>query len=206
LILLLGWGLLAALALAGLRVVNPPITSVQLQRRLEAGVDAMPLGGTYRFVPLEQISDDLERAVIVAEDGRFFDHHGIDWLEVRKVVDDGSRRGASTITQQLVKNLFLTTHRSLLRKVPELPLALLADLLLPKQRILELYLNVVEWGPGVFGAENAARHHYGVGADMLSREQAARLAACLPAPRRRSPRRMDESAARILRRMDARGW
>jgi monofunctional biosynthetic peptidoglycan transglycosylase len=205
-VLLLAWGLLATLALFGLRFVNPPITSVQLQRRLEAGLQPAPIRPPYRFVPLAEISDDLEHAVIVAEDGRFYDHHGIDWFEVRQVVNNGANRGASTITQQLVKNLFLTTHRSLLRKVPEVPLALLADLVLSKRRILELYLNLVEWGPGIFGAEAAARHHYGIGAQALGREQAARLAACLPAPRRRRPQQMDESAARILRRMQARGW
>jgi monofunctional biosynthetic peptidoglycan transglycosylase len=115
-------------------------------------------------------------------------------------------RGASTITQQLVKNLFLTTHRSYLRKGVEITLTPLAELVLPKRRILELYLNVVEWGPGVYGVEEAARYHYQRPARRLTREQAARLAALLPAPRRRIPARVGGYAATILERMRALGW
>lgn len=116
------------------------------------------------------------------------------------------RRGGSTITQQLVKNLFLTTHRIAGRKLLEIPLALLAELVLDKDRILELYLNVVEWGPGIYGAEAAARHHYGLPASALSRNQAARMAACLPAPRTRTPQEMDRLGGLIERRMASRGW
>ena len=111
-------------------------------------------------MPLARIAPELQHAVIAAEDGRFYQHHGIDWKEVQKVVDqdlDDGRigRGGSTITQQLVKNLFFTTSRSFLRKGIEFTLAPVAELILPKQRILELYLNVIEWGPGVYGAEAA---------------------------------------------------
>jgi monofunctional biosynthetic peptidoglycan transglycosylase len=106
----------------------------------------------------------------------------------------------------LVKNLFFTTHRNPVRKVAEFGLAPAAELLLGKERILELYLNSVEWGPGVFGAEAAARYHYGVGAGALSREQAARLAACLPAPRRRRPGAMHQYGGIILTRMAQMGW
>jgi monofunctional biosynthetic peptidoglycan transglycosylase len=115
-------------------------------------------------------------------------------------------RGASTLTQQLVKNLFLTTHRSYLRKTLEYTLTPWAELLLGKQRILELYLNVVEWGPGVYGVEAAARYYYQTYAGALTRERAARLAAVLPAPRARIPQRMEASSARILLRMRQMGW
>lgn len=116
------------------------------------------------------------------------------------------RRGASTITQQLVKNLFFTTHRSALRKIPEFTLAPLAELILPKRRILELYLNVVEWGPGVYGAEAAARYHYGIPAAAVDRTRAVRLAAILPSPRKRKPARMDRYSAAIETRMRRMGW
>jgi monofunctional biosynthetic peptidoglycan transglycosylase len=153
----------------------------------------------------------LQHAVISAEDGRFYQHNGIDWKEVEKVVDDtideGKKpRGASTITQQLVKNLFFTTHRSALRKVIEFTLAPMAERLLSKTRILELYLNVIEWGPGVYGAEAAAKYHYGISASRVNREQASRLAACIPSPLKRRPQRMDGYGSEILRRMTMTGW
>jgi monofunctional biosynthetic peptidoglycan transglycosylase len=149
--------------------------------------------------------------VVVAEDDRFEEHDGIDWEAMEDAMRDNwrrkqVRRGGSTITQQLVKNLFLTTHRVVGRKVLEFPLALLAELMLDKDRILELYLNVVEWAPGVFGAEAAAQYHYRIPASALSRNQAARLAVCLPAPRTRKPQHMNRLGAVIERRMAARGW
>lgn len=193
----------AVVSLAGLRYVDPPLTAVQLQRWLES-----PSGYEMRraYVPLEHVSPHLRHAVVAAEDGRFYQHHGLDWIELRKVIDEAARegepeRGASTITQQLVKNLFLTTRGSYLRKVAEVPLALLAELILSKDRILELYLNIVEWGPGVFGAEAAARYHYRIASAALSRQQAARLAAVLPSPRRWKPQQMDRYSAVILARM-----
>lgn len=189
-------------AILGLRVVDPPITTVQIERRIQHPNEPR----RYDFVPLERISPNLVGAVIVSEDARFYQHHGLDWTEIGRAVEekleDGRLRGASTITQQLARNLFLTTRRSVLRKAAEVPLALLLELLLPKRRILELYLNVVEWGPGVFGAEAAARYHYGVAAADLTREQAARLAAILPSPRKWRPAAMNSAARRILRRMD----
>lgn len=188
-------------AVLSLRVIDPPITTVQIHRWIQHPEEKRH----YDFVPLERISPHLAAAVIASEDARFFAHHGLDWTEIERAVEEklnaGRLRGASTITQQLVRNLFLTTDRSVLRKGVELPLALLAELLLSKHRILELYLNVVEWGPGVFGAEAAARYHYGLAAAGLSREQAARLAAILPSPRKRSPAAMDGSARRIQERM-----
>jgi monofunctional biosynthetic peptidoglycan transglycosylase len=183
---------------------------VQTQRRVESFFSEKPYKKQQAFVSLDQIPLTLQRAVIAAEDGRFYDHAGIDWQELGKVLDErehrGRLRGGSTITQQLVKNLFLTTHSNPLRKGLETPIVPLAEILLSKQRILELYLNVIEWGPGVYGVEAAARYHYGVPAAKLSREQAARLAACIPSPLRRRPQRMDSYSSVILTRMASRGW
>jgi monofunctional glycosyltransferase len=197
--------------LAGLRWVNPVTTGVQLQRRVEALLARKPYHKRYTFVSLSRMAPVLPHAVIAAEDGRYYEHRGIDWKEVRKVMDEDREagepsRGASTITQQLVKNLFFTTHRSWLRKGVEFTLAPLADRILGKRRALELYLNVVEWGPGVYGAEAASRAWYGAGAGALSRDQAARLAAILPSPRRRKPARMNRYAEEIERRMTQMGW
>jgi monofunctional biosynthetic peptidoglycan transglycosylase len=207
----LGLYLFCLATLALLRWVNPPVTMVQIQRRLEASLTRRPYQRRQVWMPLERISPSLEHAVIAAEDGRFFLHHGIDWKEVEKVVDqdmeDGKiGRGGSTITQQLVKNLFFTTSRSFLRKAVEFTLAPVAEWFLSKQRILELYLNVVEWGPGVYGAEAAAQYWYGVPAARLTREQSARLAAILPNPIRRKPSRMNTYTEEILRRMAQMGW
>ena len=199
------------LALFGLRWVDPPTTAVQIERRIGSIGSGRAYRKEYKPVPLERISPALRHAVIAAEDSRFYRHHGIDFTELEKVVDetvDEGRlgRGASTISQQLVKNLFLTTRGSIVRKAAEFVLAPLADVILGKERVIELYLNVIEWGPGVYGAEAAARHHYGTGAASLTREQAARLAACLPNPRRRTPARMGSYSARILERMRQMGW
>ena len=198
-------------ALVAFRWVDPPVTMVQAQRRIEAWVRRKPYSKRQQWEPLARISPDLQHAVISAEDGRFFEHHGIDWKEVQKVVDkdveDGRLgRGGSTITQQLVKNLFFTTSRSVARKAVEFTLAPLADRILPKRRILELYLNVIEWGPGIYGAESAARIWYGLPAARVNREQAARLAALIPSPLRRKPGRMNTYSAEILHRMDQTGW
>ena len=199
------------MALVALRWVDPPLTMVQAQRRIEAWSRSKPYTRRQEWVPLGSIAPNLQHAVISAEDGRFFQHRGIDWKEVQKVVDqdveDGRLgRGGSTITQQLVKNLFFTTSRSVLRKGVEFTLAPLAELVLPKRRILELYLNVIEWGPGVYGAEAAARFWYGGGAAAMNRDQAARLAAVIPSPLRRKPGRMNAYSAEILRRMEQTGW
>jgi monofunctional biosynthetic peptidoglycan transglycosylase len=142
----------------------------------------------HRWVPYERISPTLKRAVIAAEDARFADHDGVDWEAIERAFERNLRggrisHGGSTITMQLAKNLFLTGERSYLRKAQELVIAYMLEAVLGKDRILELYLNVAEWGVGVFGAEAAARHHFGVGAAQLSAAQAARLAAMLPRPR-----------------------
>ena len=202
----------AALAgLVALRWMDPPVTMVQVQRRLEASLTHRAYAKRQTWMPLERIGANLQHAVIAAEDGRFYQHNGIDWKQVQKVVDkdieDGKLgRGGSTITQQLVKNLFFTTSRSVIRKGIEFTLAPAAEWILPKSRILELYLNVVEWGPGVYGAEAAAQTWYNVPAARLSRDQAARLAAILPAPLHRKPSRMNSYSEDILHRMAQTGW
>jgi monofunctional biosynthetic peptidoglycan transglycosylase len=194
--------------LVWLRWFNPPFTMVQIQRRMEAGTGYKK---RWEPIPLNRISTDLQHAVIAAEDGRFYQHHGIDWQELDKIVQADAEtghigRGGSTITQQLVKNLFVTTRRSYLWKGFEFALAPVAELILSKKRILELYLNVIEWGPGVYGAEAAAKYYYGIPASRLSRDQAARLAACIPSPRKRRPALMDSYSAEILNRMHRMNW
>jgi monofunctional biosynthetic peptidoglycan transglycosylase len=153
----------------------------------------------------------LQHAVIAAEDGRFYEHHGFDWHAIEIAAEDdmhdGRRiRGGSTITQQLVKNLFFGTGRSVLRKGAEFTLVPVAELVLGKQRILELYLNEVEWGPGIYGVEAASRTYYGTSARKINREQAARLAAVLPLPLKRRPDRMDHYSEIILDHMREMGW
>jgi len=201
----------ALIQLVALRWIDPPTTMVQTQRRVEAWFHRRPYRKRYRFVPLNRISPAFQHAVISAEDGRFFEHHGIDWKEVQQVIDQDVEerrlgRGGSTITQQLIKNLFMTTHRSFIRKAVEFTLAPVAEKILSKRRILELYLNVIEWGPGIYGADAAAHAWYGLPAAQINREQAARLAALIPAPLRRKPARMSWYSAEIERRMAQRGW
>jgi monofunctional biosynthetic peptidoglycan transglycosylase len=143
------------------------------------------------FVPMERIAAVVPRTVIASEDGRFCAHHGIDWTEIRAALDDAEditeARGGSTITQQTAKNLFLWQGRSFIRKGLEFPLALWIGLVLPKRRVMEIYLNIAEWGPnGEFGIEAGARHAFNKPASQLSAGEAALLAAMLPNPRRRS--------------------
>lgn len=175
--------------------LNPPITTVMIAKRI-AGASIIK---TWR--PIEAISPHLVRAVIVAEDGQFCTHSGIDWQQVEAVLsdaeNDGPLRGASTITMQVVKNLFLWSGRSWLRKGLEVPLALYADAVLSKRRIMEIYLNIVEWDKGIYGAEAAARHYFGVSASRLNATQAARMAATLPAPRLRNPARPGRTTGRL---------
>jgi len=198
-------------SLFGLRYIDPPTTGVQIQRRVEAMFAHKPYHKRFKFIPLARISPELQHAVISAEDGHFYSHHGVDWGQVEKVAQESAergaiQRGASTITQQLVKNLFFTTHRNPVRKAFEYTLAPMADWILGKKRVLELYLNVIEWGPGVYGAEAAAEYHYRTTASQLNRDQSARLAACLPSPRRRKPAWMNQYSADIMERMRQVGW
>ena len=201
---------LAALMLVAARWIDPPTTAVHIQRSWQAWINHKPYLKHYKFVPLNQISPNLQHAVIAAEDAHFYQHHGFDWQEIQIVaqedLEEERTRGASTITQQLVKNLFFGTGRSILRKGVEASLVPVAEFVLGKKRILELYLNVVEWGPGIYGAEPACRYHNGMAARNVGREQAARLAAILPAPLRRRPERMNNYSAIILRRMEQMGW
>jgi monofunctional biosynthetic peptidoglycan transglycosylase len=210
-LLLAGLHLLWAAALLALRYIDPPTTGVQIQRRVEAMFSKGAYKKRQTFVPLHRISPTLQHAVIAAEDGNFYKHYGIDWGQVRQVIEDSAdsgevTRGASTIPQQLVKNLFFTTHRNPIRKAFEYTLAPMAVMILGRNRVLELYLNVIEWGPGVFGIEAAAEVHYHTTASALNREQSARLAAILPSPRRRKPERMNQYSAIIQDRMKALGW
>lgn len=202
--------LLAALMLVAARWIDPPTTAVHIERRMQAWINGRPYHQHYRFVPLSQISLDFQHAVIAAEDGRFYQHHGFDWQQIRIAADEdleGARtRGASTLTQQLVKNLFFGTGRSFLRKGAEFTLVPVAELVLGKRRILELYLNEVEWGPGIYGADAAAHAWYRTTAHTINRDQAARLAAILPAPLKRKPDRMNHYSTLILERMRQMGW
>jgi len=183
-------------------VINP-ISTVMLWRHLRgARVE-------HHFVPITRISPSLPLAVIIAEDGRFCSHHGVDFAEIREAIaeadDIDEMRGGSTISQQVVKNLFLWSGHSLIRKALEFPLALWFDLVLPKRRILEIYLNIAEWGPnGEFGAEAGAERAFGKPARDLSRYQAALLAATLPNPVERNARQPGPGLRRLAGLYDAR--
>jgi monofunctional biosynthetic peptidoglycan transglycosylase len=205
-----GYYVLCLLLLGVYRFVPPPITGVQLQRWVEARMAGRDYEMDKRRIPYSRMPSSVRRAVVAAEDGRFWRHWGFDLEEMQvasaAVLDGEVPRGASTITQQLVKNLFGCACRNPVRKFYDMALAVPAELILGKERILELYLNNVEWGDGVFGVEAAARHHYGVGTRSLSRAQAAGLAALLPNPLRRTPENTPEYRAEILRRMSYRGW
>lgn len=166
---------------------------------------------THRWVAYRRISIHLKRAVVAAEDAKFTSHSGFDWDEIQKAVERNVRegeivRGASTITQQLAKNLFLSGERTWWRKAQEAAITVMLEALMSKRRILEIYLNVIEWGDGVFGVEAAARHHFGASAANLDPEQAARLAAMVPSPRRYLPGSytpyLASRTATILARMD----
>lgn len=202
--------IVAALSLVALRWIDPPTTVLQMQRRMQSWTHSGPYHKRYTFVPLNQISPDLQHAVISAEDARFYQHHGFDWDAIQKAaekdMEGGRMRGGSTLTQQLVKNLFFGTGRTFIRKGAEATLVPVAELVLGKQRILELYLNVVEWGPGVYGADAACHTYYHTSARSIGREQAARLAAILPGPLRRRPERMNRYSGIILERMRQVGW
>jgi monofunctional biosynthetic peptidoglycan transglycosylase len=163
------------------------------------------------WVPLSQISPHLIRAVIASEDQRFCSHAGVVWGELNAVLqdEDGPSRGASTLTMQTAKNLFLWPSRSYVRKGLELPMALAIDLAWPKRRVIEVYLNIAEWGPGLFGAEAAAQRHFGKPASRLTPAEAARLAGALPNPILRNPskpsRALQAAAGRVQRRMNQLG-
>lgn len=164
----------------------------------------------HKWVPYKRISNNLKRAVVVAEDSKFVMHEGFDWDGIQKAYEKNLKKGrvvagGSTISQQLAKNLFLSTKRTPWRKLQEAVITLMLEKMMSKRRILEIYLNVIEWGNGVFGAEAAARHYYGTGAANLSAWQAARLAAMIPNPRyydtHRNARGLARRTATIAARM-----
>jgi monofunctional biosynthetic peptidoglycan transglycosylase len=189
-----------------LAIVQPPTTMVMVSRTAQRVFQGKGLPQRV-VVPYGRISPQLHRAVLAAEDDRFFLHYGLDFIEIENALERRRRgrrlRGASTITQQAAKNLFLWEGRSFVRKGIEAYFAFVMETCLTKERILELYLNLAEWGDGVFGAETAARRYFRKSAARLSRDEAARLAAILPAPRRWSPHGSlaRRRAAVILQRM-----
>ena len=219
------WALFAALFLAAIflsyqcfllaNIVwwkhNNPSMTAFMEARLDKMRETRPdtrLG--FVWTPYASISDNLKRAVLTSEDDKFADHDGFDWDGMQKALEKNERRGkvvagGSTISQQLAKNLFLSGERSFARKGQEAIITVMLEGAMDKRRILEIYLNVIEWGDGIFGAEAAARYYFGVSASQLSAQQAARLAAMVPRPRfydrnRHSPylaKRTDS----ILRRM-----
>lgn len=194
----------------GLVRTNPASTAFMELRKEEAAQDGRTLTIRHRWVPYAQISADLRRAVIVTEDAAFFDHDGIDLNEVKASMERNWEegrfsRGASTITQQLAKNLYLSPSRNPLRKLREVFITRRLEAGLTKRRILEIYLNVIEWGDGIFGVDAAARIYFGKTAATLSREEAALLAGAIINPRVHNPgkptRRLLRRQQIVLRRM-----
>ncbi|MGB6104771.1 MAG: monofunctional biosynthetic peptidoglycan transglycosylase [Pusillimonas sp.] len=174
-----------------LSVKNPGSSSFMKATLSELRASDPEASIKYQWVPYDQISNHLKRAVIASEDSNFVEHEGIEWDAIRKAWEynrrqaehgNSKRRGGSTITQQLAKNLFLSESRTYLRKGKELILAYMIELVMSKERILELYLNVAQWGTDVFGAEAAARHYFKTSAGRLGQQQSARLASMLPNP------------------------
>jgi monofunctional biosynthetic peptidoglycan transglycosylase len=184
------------------RVVNPVSTLMAWRWATGERVETS-------FVPIERMAPALPVTVIASEDGRFCRHRGVDWQEIRERVEEvddiSEARGVSTITQQTAKNLFLWPGRSFLRKALEAPLALWIDLVLPKWRVLEIYLNIAEWGPnGQFGAEAGSRYAFNKSVRSLNRREAALLAAVLPNPRRRSAKQPGPAVRRLAALYEAR--
>ncbi len=171
---------------------NPKETALMQQRMEEARAKGKTLKIDHRWVSLSNISKHVRKAVLIAEDARFYNHAGIDWHEVGKSFETNWEqgkivRGGSTITQQLAKNLYLSTSRDPVRKFKELMIAWMLEATLSKKRILELYLNIIEWGRGIFGIESAAQRYFHKSSSQLTKEQAARLAAVIPSPLRYKP-------------------
>jgi len=178
---------LSALLVLLLRWVPPPFTALMIERKVQSWSSGESIDLLRSWRPWSELPDDLKMAVIAAEDQKFANHWGFDVAAIRAALahneQGGSLRGASTLSQQVAKNLFLWSGRSWLRKGAEVWFTALIEMLWPKQRILEVYLNSVEWGVGIFGAEAAAQYHFDIGAPYLSARQASFLAAVLPNPR-----------------------
>jgi monofunctional biosynthetic peptidoglycan transglycosylase len=199
--------LIPAVQVAGLWFINPPVTGPMLARRWSGAADAV--ASRYEWVALSAVPEDFLKAVWITEDRHFFEHWGFDWEEIGRALTESRAsgrpaRGASTITQQCARSLFLWQGRSWLRKGLEAYYTVWMELLLSKRRIFELYVNVIEFGDGVYGIEEGSRVHYGVCAGELTPEQAAMLVAILPQPRKLDPRQPSEvllrRQARILER------
>jgi monofunctional biosynthetic peptidoglycan transglycosylase len=186
-------------------IVPPPITNLMIDRLLHGN------GLNKDWVSLSEMSPNLARAVVASEDGRFCSHHGVDWVEFQDALgeafddQEGPTRGASTISMQTAKNLFLWDGRNPIRKVLEMPVAIYMDFIWTKRRMIEVYLNIVEWAPGIYGAEAASQYHFKKPASQLTRREAALLAAVLPNPIKRNAgkpsRRVKAIASRIQFRM-----
>ena len=201
-------------SLQSLRKNNPGKTAMMAQREDEAAESGKKFLIQQNWVPLSRISKHLGNAVIVSEDGMFYEHEGVDWYEVGESIEKNfekgkAARGGSTISQQLSKNLYLSTSKDPIRKLKELIITLRMERMLSKRRILEIYLNAIEWGDGVFGAEAASKRYFGKSASQLTREEAAQMAAVIPSPRKHQPNVLSKYVARrssiILSRMSARG-
>lgn len=198
-----------------LKRTQPTETAFMRMHQEQAAVEGKAFKKIHRWVPFNRISRDAVNAVIVAEDGTFWSHSGFDWFEVRESIERNisegrAARGASTITQQLVKNLYLSPSKNPLRKLKEWILTWWMEQTLSKQRILELYLNLIEWGRGIYGIEAASQTYFGKSASGLTREEGARLAAVIPNPRifrvDRETRYLQRRTQMILNRMAARGY
>lgn len=209
------WSLPDSEEIMALRDARPQQTAFMKLRAEEAAKKGMKFRLRQQWVPLSRISRELVHAVVVAEDGTFFEHDGIDWYEVKESFKRNWQslsfaRGASTITQQLAKNLYLSSSKNPLRKIKEAIIAQRMESVLSKNRILEIYLNVIETGNGLFGVEEASRHYFGKPSAELSRDEAAVMAAVIPFPRKHTPvdqtKTVRRRANRILRQMSARGW
>jgi monofunctional biosynthetic peptidoglycan transglycosylase len=190
-----------------------PSTSAFMEDRLEVLQEKNPNAALkHRWVAYKNISPNLKRALIAAEDAKFVDHEGFDWEGIEKAYEKNLKKGkvvagGSTISQQLAKNLFLSTKRTPWRKLEEAMITVMLESTMSKRRIFEIYLNVIEWGNGIFGAESAARHYFGTSAKNLSSEQAAKLAAMVPNPRyydkHQSARGLNRKTGIILHRMNS---
>jgi len=191
------------LSIIAFRFVNPPVTPVMVGEKLRGATLQHP------WMPLHDMSPELPLAVIASEDGRFCLHWGVDWGAVNDAIQEARRshrgfRGASTITMQTAKNLYLWTDRSYVRKLLEVPLAYLLTTFWPKERVMEVYLNVAQWGPGIFGAEAASRRYFHKSASELTRKEALLLAATLPSPRTRNPGKPSPRMQRIAKSVERR--
>jgi monofunctional glycosyltransferase len=185
-----------------LKTENPTESALMRQRMREAEDEGKPLKIVRQWIPLSRVPKHVQEAIIVAEDGTFYQHGGIDWFEVQESIEKNLKegrpaRGASTITQQLAKNLFLSTSKDPVRKAKEVAITLMMERMLTKDRILEIYLNIIEWGRGIFGIEAAARTYFGKSASALTVEEATRLAAVIPSPLKHRP---DADSRYVLRR------